>query len=121
MNSDGTRAATFTAPYGSERGDVGVQQLCGRRSPAANVGFAAQFNYNLLPAGTYTIEAFVGREQIGLNNGQTNSFRVVRIGREFEIRLRSGRIPVTDFPRIGDTTILEWDQPSQNFQIVDTE
>ncbi len=123
MNSDGTRAATFTAPYGSERGDVDVRAECGRmdRDARANVGFAAQFNYNLLPAGTYTIEAFVGREQIGLNNDQTNTFRVVRIGGEFEIRLRSGRIPVEDFPRQGDTTILEWDQPSQNFQIVDTE
>ena len=116
--------ATITAPYGSERGDVDVRAECGRldRDARADVGFAVQFNYNLLPAGTYTIEAFVDGDQIGLaNNGQTNTFRVVRIGREFETRLNSGRIRVEDFPRQGDTTILEWDQPSQNFQIVDTE
>ncbi len=118
MNSDGTRAATFTAPYGSDRGDVDIDEHCDRRTDG--VGFAVQYNYNLLAEGTYTIEAYVGRDQVGLSSGgQTNTFRVVRIGGEFEIRLSSGRIPVQNFPRQGDTTILEWDQSSQNFQIVD--
>ena len=119
MNSDGTRAATFTAPYGSDRGDVDVSEHCGRRIDG--VGFAVQFNYNLLAAGTYTIEAWVGRDQVGLSDGgQTNTFRVVRISnQEFLVRVQSGRIRVDDFPSRGDTTILEWDQQSQNFQIVD--
>ena len=119
MNADGARVATFTAPYGSARGDVDLSEYCGRRDvPDAPVGFAAQFNYNLLPAGTYTVEAYVGRQQVGLSGGQTNTFQVVRISNApFLSRLRSGEIEVPDFPRAGDTTILEWDQASQNFQI----
>ena len=119
MNADGARVATFTAPYGSARGDVDLSEYCGRRDvPNAPVGFAAQFNYNLLPAGTYTVEAYVGRQQVGLSGGQTNTFQVVRISNApFLSRLRSGEIEVPDFPRAGDTTILEWDQASQNFQI----
>ena len=93
-----------------------------RRRPNSPVGFAAQFNYNNLPEGTYTVEAFVGRDQIGLDDDQTNTFTVVRISNQaFLIRVQSGKVRVEDFPRRGDTTILEWDQPSQNFQIVDFE
>ena len=122
MNSDGDRVATFTAPYGSERDDVDVADACdGQRS--TDVGFATQFNYNLLPAGTYTVEAFVDGDQIGRANDQTNTFTVVRIGGEFLERPLRGdrRIRVEDFPRQGTTTILQWDRESQNFQIVDTE
>jgi multidrug efflux pump subunit AcrA (membrane-fusion protein) len=119
----GNRVARFTAPYGSARGDVDESVHCGRRSrPNAPIGFAAQFNYNLLAAGTYTIQAWVGREQVGLEDPQTNSFKVVRISNsEYLTRVQSGRVPVADFPRRGTTTILEWDQESQNFQIVDFE
>ena len=124
MNSSGTRVATFTAPYGSSRGDVQNADPfpCEGRA-RADVGYAVQYNYNLLPAGTYTIEAYVGRQRVGLSDGgQTNTFRVVRISNEEYLpRAQSGRIRVEDFPRQGQTTILEWDQPSQNFQIVDFE
>ena len=121
MDADGDRVATFTAPYGSDRGDVDVMEYCGRR--VDGIGFAVQYNYNLLAAGTYTIQAWVGGEQIGLGgSGRTNTFRVVRISnQEFLQRVQSGRIRVEGFPRTGDTTILEWDQQSQNFQIVDFE
>ena len=119
-DADGEEVANFIAPYGSDRGDVDIDEHCDRRTDG--IGFAVQYNYNLLPAGTYTVEAFVDGDRIGLTpGGQTNTFRVVRIGGEFEIRLSSGRIPVQNFPRTGETTILEWDQPSQNFQIVDFE
>ena len=120
-NADGDRVATFTAPYGSDRGDVDVSENCGRRLDG--IGFAVQYNYNLLPAGTYTIEAYVGQEKVGLSTGgQTNTFRVVRISnQEFLQRVQSGRVRVENFPRTGRTTILEWDQQSQNFQIVDFE
>ena len=112
MNADGTRVATFTAPYGSARGDVDESVHCGRtRRTNAPIGFAAQFNYNLLAAGTYTIQARVGGQQVGPQNGQTNTFRVVRISnQEFLQRVRSGKVRVQDFPFTGDTTILEWDQ-----------
>ncbi len=121
MDSDGDRVATFTAPYGSDRGDVDISEHCDRRLDG--IGFAVQFNYNLLDAGTYTIQAFVGGERVGLTpGGQTNTFRVVRISNQpFLQRVQSSRIRVENFPFTGDTTILEWDQQSQNFQIVDHE
>ena len=39
-----------------------------------NIGFAAQFNYNLLSAGTYTAQARADGQTI-----DTNTFEVVRI------------------------------------------
>ena len=51
--SPDSQTRTFTAPYGSDRGDVNVSEHCEDRI-VNGVGFAAQYNYNLLPAGTYT-------------------------------------------------------------------
>lgn len=124
LNADGRHVTTITAPWGSSRNDVPVADRCDEQR-TTNVGFAVQFNYNTLAEGTYRAGAWVGGEQVGLNpndDGQTNTFRVVRISnQEFLQRVQSGRIPVENFPRRGDTTILEWDQQSQNFQIVDVE
>ena len=124
MNAAGTRrVATFTAPYGSDRSDVPVRDRCDRRG--TDVGFAVQYNYNLLPEGEYTAEAWIGSgrsaEQVGPTDaGQTNRFTVVRISDDaFLEDVESGEVEVPDFPVDGVTTILEWDQQSQNFQIVD--
>ena len=122
-DNSGAQAATFTAPYGSDRGDVNVSEHCDNRI-VNGVGFAVQYNYNLLPAGTYTIRAFVGGEQVGLTpGGQTNTFTVARISdAEFLARVpSSGRVLVEDFPVRGTTTILEFDLSSQNFEIVGTQ
>ena len=124
-NTDsGAQAATFTAPYGSDRGDVNVSEHCDNRI-VNGVGFAVQYNYNLLPAGTYTIQAFVGGERVGLSRpgGQTNTFTVARISdAEFLARVpSSSRVLVEDFPVRGTTTILEFDLSSQNFEIVGTQ
>ncbi len=119
-NAAGDLVETFTAPYGSARGDVenppaGFEPLCDRRGD--DFGFAVQYNYNLLPAGQYTVEAWVGREQVG----QTNTFRVARISNRDFLRRLNKKVTVEDFPFTGDTTILEWDQASQNFQIIGTQ
>ncbi len=124
-NTDsGAQATTFTAPYGSDRGDVNVSEHCADRI-VNGVGFAVQYNYNLLPAGTYTIQAFVGGERVGLSRpgGQTNTFTVARISdAEFLARVPSSiRVLVEDFPVRGTTTILEFDLSSQNFEIVGTQ
>lgn len=120
------QATTFTAPYGSDRGDVNVSEHCAESGRIVNgVGFAVQYNYNLLPAGTYTIQAFVGGERVGLSRpgGQTNTFTVARISdAEFLARVpSSSRVLVEDFPVRGTTTILEFDLSSQNFEIVGTQ
>ena len=117
-----SRTRTITALYGSERDDVEDANSCDRRGN--DFGFAVQYNYNLLPAGTYEIEAFVGREQIGLsNNGQTNTFTVARISNsEFLNRTpNNSRVLVENFPARGVTTILEFDLSSQNFEIQGTQ
>ena len=97
-------------------------------SERPHIGFAVQFNYNLLPEGEYEAEAWIGSgrgsaEQVGLTDaGQTNRFTVVHISdEEFLEGVESGEVRVEDFPFTGDTTILEWDESSQNFQIVDLE
>ena len=124
----------ITAPNGTDRGDVDTQRLCGSR--ASSVGFAVQFNYNLLPAGEYTAEAWIGtgrsEERIGLDEeGQTNTFEIVRIAEdEFLTDAELGLGPdddpieceVPNFPpNTRQRVILGWDEASQNFQIVDTE
>ena len=108
---------SFTAPYGSERDDVEDAEACDRRGN--DFGFAVQFNYNNLPAGTYEIEAWIGREQVG----QTNTFTVARIPGDgfLERDPPNGRVLVEDFPRRGVTTILQWDRSSQNFEIQGTQ
>ncbi len=113
-----SRTRTITALYGSDRGDVNVDNECDDKS-TTDVGFAVQYNYNILDAGTYTIQAFVGTEQIGRTNaGQTNGFRVIRISDEEFLEGASRTVVVEDFPRTGDTTSLRWDESSQNFQIL---
>ena len=108
---------SFTAPYGSERDDVEDAEACDRSGN--DFGFAVQFNYNNLPAGTYEIEAWIGREQVG----QTNTFTVARIPGDgfLERDPPNGRVLVEDFPVRGTTTILQWDRSSQNFEIQGTQ
>ena len=57
--------------------------------------------------GTYTVEAFVGRRQVGQTTaGQTNTFEVVRISDQEFLEGVSGEVTVQDFPFTGDTTCL---------------
>ena len=130
-----TNAVTrIDAPNGSDRGDVNVQRECDHRNP--NVGFAVQFNYNLLPAGEYTAEAFIGtgraEAQIGLTTGgQTNTFGVVRISDDEYLTAEALGLEEDDDPiecevpnfppDTRQRVILGWDEASQNFQIMDTE
>ncbi len=117
----GPTSRNYTIPvlYGSDRGDVEREDVCDRRGD--NFGFAAQFNYSELPAGTYTAQAFADGEQIGqADNGQTNTFEVIRLSDTDSFLEELGReVTVENFPFRGDTTVLEWDEASQNFQIKD--
>ena len=112
-----SRTRTITAPYGSARADVASAGHCDRRG--SNFGFAAQINYNNLPEGTYTVQASAGRLRIGLDDDQTNTFEVVHISDQPFLEGLSREVTVQDFPFTGDTTVLEWDQSSQNFQIME--
>ncbi len=130
-NTDTNRRVTLAAPSGSSRGDVAAAGVCDRRG--SDFGFVVQFNFNLLAEGTYTVEAFVGQgrtvAQIGSQEGrgvqpQTNRFTVVRISDQETLTIPGEDIEdvaVPNFPRSGVTTILRWDNGSQNFEIVDIE
>ena len=97
------------AAYGTERLDT--LAACG---DTAN-GFGLLFNWNLLGEGEHEVVAFVDGEELG-----RATVRVTTLGAEF-VRDVEGECTVEDFPMLGETVTLEWQQNSQNFVITDVE
>ena len=97
------------AAYGTERLDT--LEMCG---DTAN-GFGLLFNWNLLGEGAHEVVAVVDGEELG-----RATVRVTTLGVEF-VRDVEGECVVEDFPMVGETTTLEWQQNSQNFVITDVE
>ena len=97
------------AAYGTERLDT--LAACG---DTAN-GFGLLFNWNLLGEGEHEVVAFVDGEELG-----RATVRVTTLGAEF-VRDVEGECTVEDFPMLGETVTLEWQQNSQNFVITEVE
>ena len=97
------------AAYGTERLDT--EEACG---DTAN-GFGLLFNWNLLGEGEHEVVAFVDGEELG-----RATVRVTTLGEEF-LRGVTGECVVEDFPMLGETVTLEWQQNSQNFVITEVE
>ena len=97
------------AAYGTERLDT--EEACG---DTAN-GFGLLFNWNLLGEGEHEVVAFVDGEELG-----RATVRVTTLGVEF-LRDVEGECTVEDFPMLGETVTLEWQQNSQNFVVTDVE
>ena len=97
------------AAYGTERLDT--LEMCG---DTAN-GFGLLFNWNLLGEGEHEVVAFVDGEELGRATVQ-----VTTLGVEF-VRDVEGECTVEDFPMLGETVTLEWQQNSQNFVVTDVE
>ena len=97
------------AAYGTERLDT-----LGACGDTAN-GFGLLFNWNLLGEGEHEVVAFVDGEELG-----RATVRVTTLGAEF-VRDVEGECTVEDFPMLGETVTLEWQQNSQNFVITDVE
>ena len=97
------------AAYGTERLDT--EEACG---DTAN-GFGLLFNWNLLGEGEHEVVAFVDGEELG-----RATVRVTTLGAEF-VRDVEGECTVEDFPMLGETVTLEWQQNSQNFVITEVE
>ena len=97
------------AAYGTERLDT--EEACG---DTAN-GFGLLFNWNLLGEGEHEVVAFVDGEELG-----RATVRVTTLGAEF-VRDVEGECTVEDFPMLGETVTLEWQQNSQNFVVTDVE
>ena len=97
------------AAYGTERLDT--EPVCGD----TDNGFGLLFNWNLLGDGAHTVVALVDGMELGRATVQ-----VTTLGAEF-LRDVEGECVVEDFPMLGETVTLEWQQNSQNFVITDVE
>ena len=94
------------ASYGTARGDtVGA---CGD----SDNGFGLLFNWNILGDGVHTVRALADGVEFA-----RSTVTVTTLGQEFAQEL-SREVTVTDFPEVGDTTTLAWQQAKQNFVIV---
>ena len=97
------------AAYGTERLDT--ESVCGD----TDNGFGLLFNWNLLGDGEHAVVAYVDGEELG-----RATVRVTTLGEEF-VQGVAGECVVEDFPAVGQTATLAWQQPSQNFVIVDVQ
>ena len=99
----------LVAGYGTERADT--QGDCGD----TDNGFGLLFNWNRLWDGEHTVIAYVDNVELG-----RATVRVTTLGYEF-LRGAEGECVVEDFPRPGQSVLLEWQQTSQNFIITAVE
>ena len=101
------------AAYGTERLDT--QAVCGD----VDNGFGLLVNWNRLGEGEHTVVAYVDGVELG-----RATVRVTTVGAGAEeefLRGAEGECVVEDFPRLGQSVLLEWQQNSQNFVITDIE
>ena len=99
----------LVAGYGTERADT--EEMCGD----TDNGFGLLFNWNRLRDGEHTVIAYVDNVELG-----RATVRVTTLGYEF-LRGAEGECVVEDFPRLGQSVLLEWQQTSQNFIITAVE
>ena len=97
------------AAYGTDRADT--EEMCGDTGN----GFGLLFNWNRLRDGEHTVIAYVDNVELG-----RATVRVTTLGHEF-LRGAEGECVVEDFPRLGQSVLLEWQQTSQNFIITAVE
>ena len=93
------------AAYGTERLDTAA--VCGD----TDNGFGLLFNWNRLGDGEHEVVAYVDEAELG-----RATVRVTTLGAEF-VRDVEGACEVDDFPMLGQTVLLEWQQNSQNFVV----
>ena len=95
------------AAYGTERLDTA--DVCGD----TDNGFGLLFNWNLLGEGEHEVVAYVDGVELG-----RATVSVTTLGQEF-LRGVTGTCAAEDFPMVGETVTLEWQQTSQNFVIAE--
>ncbi len=99
----------FPAMYGLPRSDT--SPVCG--DDDGNNGFFSYWNWGNLGDGEHTVVAYDNGEEFA-----ESTFTVTTPGTGF-LRGASKQVTVDDFPNPGDTTVLEWNQATQHFEIVD--
>ena len=106
FNDDGKHIPLL---YGTERTDVLNAGAC----DSADVGFVAIWNWGDLSDGEHTAVAYDNGVEFA-----RSTFTVTTPGTDF-LRGASKQVTVDDFPNPGDTTVLEWNEGTQHFEIVD--
>ena len=110
-DSDGNLVAAgdpISTTYGASRTDTSPS--CGNDD--GNNGFYALWNWAILGDGEHTA--------VASDNGvefARNTFTVTTAGTQFLVGA-SKQVTVPDFPESGDTTLLEWNQSTQHFEMV---
>ena len=94
------------AGYGTSRPDTA--DVC---EDDGNNGFGLLYNWSRLGDGMHTVRVLVDGVEFGLS-----SVMVSTLGGEFVTGL-SGTYPLADFPLMGVTTTIEWEESLQNFVI----
>ncbi len=112
--ADGT-VLTQPAAYGTARADTRTTPdgavLCGD----TDNGFGLLFNWNLLGAGEHDV--IVTADAVEISRATVT---VTTLGEEF-VQDVVGECVVEDFPRVGETVRLVWQESSQNFVLAGAE
>ena len=87
--------------------------MCG--PDTTDTGFGLLFNWNLLGDGNHAARILIDGVEFA-----RREFTVTTLGGEFRQGLQIST-EVADFPRAGETTLLEWEQSLQNFVIAGEE
>ena len=99
----------FPATYGLPRSDT--SSSC--NNDDGNNGFFSYWNWGNLGDGQHTVVAYDNGVEFA-----RSTFTVTTTGTAF-LTGASKRVTVEDFPNPGDTTVLEWNQATQHFEIVE--
>ena len=110
----GSTEHLLTAGYGTSRGDTSSE--C--NNDDGNNGFGLTWNWSLLAEGAWTVTALADEVEFG-----SATVDVVHLipGQERALGLSPAPVRVPNFPETGKTTILEWEENSQNFVITGVE
>ncbi len=103
IETAGGQVLAQAAAYGTARGDTA--EVCGD----TDNGFGLLFNWNLLGDGAHEVGALVD----GVEFART-TVTVTTLGTEF-VRNVEGACVVADFPSVGESVRLVWQEAQQNF------
>jgi len=99
-------ASRTLLPYGVDRADTA--SACGGRR---DNGFGLLANWSLLPPGAHTLRALADGVELA-----RSTVNVVALGSEF-VRGKTSSVTVDDFPAVGKSTLLQWQEPMQSFVV----
>ena len=109
FDPDTDNEMTFQAGYGTSRTDTS-----GKCGDSAN-GFGLLWNWNKLGPGQHTIRALADEFEFA-----RSTFTVTTLGEEF-VRGLDSEYELEDFPEVGTTVTVKWQEALQNFTLTGVE